>query len=129
MGIFDLETLEEDPPAWLTVADESQNLLLFTTLARAFSLPVSDLPEAPVRGRGQSLTTSLPLEPGEGLAFVLPGEGGTYLALLSQSGYVRPISRPYLRPGTALYVPPQTEPASRRTGEAPLKLVYTHGAV
>ena len=32
-------------------------------------------------------------------------------------------------PGTALYVPPHTPHAARRTGEAPLRLIYTHGAV
>ena len=33
------------------------------------------------------------------------------------------------RPGTALYVPPHTPHAARRTGDAPLRLIYTHGAV
>ena len=32
-------------------------------------------------------------------------------------------------PGTALYVPPHTQHATRRTGDAPVRLVYTHGAV
>jgi DNA gyrase subunit A len=103
MGIFDLDTPEDDPPAWLTIADESQELLLFTTLARAFRLPVSELPASPVRGRGQSLVEKLPLQPGERFALALPDEGRTYLALLSQRGFVRPINRPYLRPATALY--------------------------
>jgi mannose-6-phosphate isomerase-like protein (cupin superfamily) len=34
-----------------------------------------------------------------------------------------------VKPGTALYVPPHTSHCARRTGEAPLRLVYTHGAV
>ncbi len=55
MGIFDLDTSEDDPPACLTIADESQKLLLFTTLARAFELPVNALPESPVRARGEAL--------------------------------------------------------------------------
>ncbi len=103
MGVFDLDTPEDDPPTWLTIADQSQELLLFTTLARAFRVPVSELPENPVRGRGQSLLEKLPLQPREGLALVLPDEGRTYLALLSRHGFVRPINRPYLRTGTALY--------------------------
>jgi DNA gyrase/topoisomerase IV subunit A len=103
MGIFDLETREDDPPALLTIADESQELLLFTTGARVFQMPVRELPETPVRGRGESLVEALPLKPGERLVQVLPDGGGTYLALLSQLGYVLPVNRPYLRPGDALY--------------------------
>lgn len=34
-----------------------------------------------------------------------------------------------VRPGCALYVAPHTEHATRRTGEDPVKVVYTHGAV
>jgi len=34
-----------------------------------------------------------------------------------------------VRPGAALYVPPHTPHATRRTGDAPVRLVYTHGAV
>jgi DNA gyrase subunit A len=103
MGIFDLETREDDPPALLTIADESQELLLFTTGARVFQMPVSELPETPVRSRGESLVEALSLKPGERLAQALSDGGGTYLALLSQRGYVLPVNRPYLRPGNALY--------------------------
>ncbi len=34
-----------------------------------------------------------------------------------------------LRPGTAVYVPPGTPHAARRTGDDPVQVVYTHGAV
>jgi len=110
MGIFDLDTPKADPPTLLTIADQSASLLFFTTQARALFLPVSELPESPVRDRGQSLTASegrfaemLPLRPKERLALVVPDKEGTFLALLSQQGYVKLINRPYLRPGTALY--------------------------
>ncbi|MDP6038089.1 MAG: cupin domain-containing protein [Candidatus Latescibacteria bacterium] len=33
------------------------------------------------------------------------------------------------RPGAAFYIPAHTPHAARRTGEAPLRLIYTHGAV
>jgi len=89
MGIFDLETAEEDPPAFLAIADESQSLILFTNHARAFRLPVSDLPESPVRSRGQSLTAALDLSPDERLAAVLPDQNSGYAALLTERGYVR----------------------------------------
>ena len=34
-----------------------------------------------------------------------------------------------LEPGTAFYVPPGTEHATRRTGLDPVKVVYAHGAI
>ena len=34
-----------------------------------------------------------------------------------------------VRPGNALYVPPKTKHATRRTADAPVKVIYTHGAV
>jgi len=34
-----------------------------------------------------------------------------------------------VRPGSAVYVPPQTRHATRRTTAAPVRLVYTHGAL
>jgi DNA gyrase subunit A len=107
MGIFDLETPEDDPPALLTIADESQSLVLITSRARAFRLPVRKLPESPPRSRGQSLTTHLSLNPGERPALVLPDQGGTYVALLTQRGHVRwfagHLLGEKLRPGTVLY--------------------------
>ena len=33
------------------------------------------------------------------------------------------------KPGTAFYVPPHTKHCARSIGDAPLRLVYTHGAV
>jgi DNA gyrase subunit A len=107
MGIFDLDTDEDDPPACLTIADESQNLVLITSQARAFRLPVRALPESPVRSRGQSITASLLLRPDERLAVVVPDQGSGYLALVTQRGRVRRFRYHYfgenLRPGTVLY--------------------------
>jgi DNA gyrase subunit A len=103
MGIFDLETPEDDPLARLVVADEDQDLILFTTMARAFQIAVRDLPASPVRSRGKSIVGSLSLQSGEHLALVLPDGGGTYLALLSERGFVYPINRPYLRFGATLF--------------------------
>jgi DNA gyrase subunit A len=130
MGIFDLDTSEDDPPACLTIADESQKLLLFTTLARAFELPVNALPESPVRARGEALSGKLPLEQGERLALILPDAGGTYLAVLSQCGFVRSMARAYLRPGGALfdaqaYGPPVS--ACWTTGKSELFLATRQG--
>ena len=34
-----------------------------------------------------------------------------------------------IRPGSAALIPPKTDHATRRTGDAPVKVVYAHGAV
>jgi DNA gyrase subunit A len=107
MGIFDLEVSKDDPPAILTIADEQQTLVLLTNQARAFRLPVADLPESPVHGRGQSITAQLPLVAKERLALAFPDQGKGYIALVSQSGHVRCLRHHYigenLRPGTNLF--------------------------
>jgi DNA gyrase subunit A len=107
MGIFDLETAEDDPPRILTIADASQTLVLVTTLVRAFRKPVSALTESPLRSRGQSITEELPLLPDERLALAFADQGKGYIALVSQSGHVRCLHHHYigenLRPGTNLY--------------------------
>jgi DNA gyrase subunit A len=107
MGIFDLETSEDDPPAFLTIADESQTLVLVTDQARAFRLPVRALPETPVRGRGELITSRFSFHPDERLALVLPDQGETYVALLTRRGHVRwfagHLFGEKLRSGTILY--------------------------
>lgn len=107
MGVFDLQVPEDDPPAFLTVADESHGLVLITDQARGFRLPVSQLPESPVRSRGQSITERLSLNPGERLGLVLPDQEGTYVALLTQRGHVLwfagHLFGEKLRSGTILY--------------------------
>jgi DNA gyrase subunit A len=107
MGIFDLETPESDPPAFLAIADESHSLLLITNHARAFRVPINNLPESPVRSRGQLLTERLPFRPDERLAIVLPSQPTGYMALVTERGHVRRLRHHYLgdnlRPGTLLF--------------------------
>src|SRR5512133_2869243 len=89
MGIFDLENLDGDAPAFLTIADFSQGLVLLTDHGRAFRIPVADLAESPIHGRGQPLSQRLSLLAGEHLAVVFPDTGGTYLTLVTRRGQVR----------------------------------------
>jgi DNA gyrase subunit A len=109
MGVFGLETPEDDPPAMLVIADESQSLITLTNFGRAFRIPVREIPETPVMGRGGSLATMLPfrLQSGERLAVVLPSDGGAHMALLSERGWVRRIRSAYLGekmiPGTGFH--------------------------
>lgn len=107
MGIFDIETPNDEPPAILTLADQDQNLLLITRMGRAFRLPAAQVPETPVRGRGQSIVQKLILPEDDHLAAILPEQAQGYMALVSQSGMVRLLRHhvfgEYMKPGAALY--------------------------
>ncbi len=107
MGVFDLETPEEDPPAFLAIADESDHLILITDQGRAFRMPLQDVPQEPVYSRGQSITEHLSLNEGERLAVLLPDRQDVYVALLTRRGHVRwfagHLLGENLRAGTILY--------------------------
>jgi DNA gyrase subunit A len=108
MGIFDLDAPDEDPPAILALADISQQLLVFTSLARVFRLPASQIVETPVRGRGTSITgRTMNLQAEEGLVAVLPDEARGAVALVSAKGMVRHLRHhifgEYMKPGTVLF--------------------------
>jgi DNA gyrase subunit A len=107
MGIFDLDSPEDNPPGILTIADERQSVLLITQTGRAFRLPVSSIVDAPVRGRGASIIARLNWPEDERLATIVPEQAQGYLALASQSGMVRLLRHhvfgEYMKPGTALY--------------------------
>lgn len=124
MGVFDLEGPEDDPPGFLLLADESAGLIVVTSHARAFRTTVSNLPETPVRGRGQTILSGLPLREGEKLALVFPDQGGQFLALVSERGQIRRFGNqqlgPKLQPGTVLY--------DTREGGAPAAYCWTSGS-
>jgi DNA gyrase subunit A len=134
MGVFDLETTKADPPAFLLSADENQNLLLITNHARAFRASLADLPESPIRDRGQSLTSRLPLRPDERLTIVLPNQNSGYVALVTERGQVRRLRYNYigdnLRSGTLLFEPKELgAPAAAcwTTGDADLFIATRQG--
>jgi DNA gyrase subunit A len=91
MGIFDLETPEDDPPAFLVLADVEQHLLLITNHGRMFRLAVSKIPETPIRSRGQAFFDQLPfsLKEDEEVVAIVAEEGGKDLILFSERGWVR----------------------------------------
>lgn len=93
IGVFDLDTPETDPPAFLVAADITDRLLLFTNFGRVFPLSVSRVAEREVRGKGESLLAGLPLMNQERLAAVLPGTGGEDVLLASQRGWVRVVRK------------------------------------
>ncbi len=114
MGVFDLESPEDDPPTHLVTADEGQDLVVITSEARAFRVAVNSITQSEVRGRGESLLTEFPLKEGESLAVVIAvdhgttkGIAGSYIVLVSERGQVRRIASHYfgaaLQAGTVLY--------------------------
>jgi DNA gyrase subunit A len=107
MGVFDLETSDNNPPTLLTLADEKQHLLLITNQARVFRMPVNQIEEAPVRARGDSIVVKLGFHKSEHLAAVIPDKAEGYLALAGKSGKVRLLRHhifgEYMKPGTGLY--------------------------
>jgi DNA gyrase subunit A len=107
MGIFDLDTPENDPPRVLTIADQNQNLLLISNIGRGFRLPAQLVPDASIRARGASITAKLNFSEEERVAAVLPEQSQGYLALLSQNGMVRMLRHhvfgDHMKPGTPLY--------------------------
>lgn len=107
MGIFDLEAPQDDPPILLSMAEDSQTLLMITSYARAFHLPVGSIPETAIRARGSSITTRFDLGEDERLVALLPVQAQGYLLLLSRSGMVRSLRHhifgDYMKPGLSLY--------------------------
>jgi len=107
MGVFDLETSANDAPAFLIVADQADSLVLLTDQGRAFRTSVAELPELPVRARGQALLDKLPLRADERLRIAAPDQAGAYLCLVSERGQVRRIAAQFLgrnlNPGAILH--------------------------
>ena len=123
MGIFDLDSGDTDPPAFLLSVEESAGLILITNQGRAFRTDVRALPQTDIRSRGAALLADFPLRSDEKLAIVAPDQGGSYLVLVSVRGQVRRIGSQYLgkslQPGTMIY--------NINEGGAPAAACWTSG--
>jgi DNA gyrase subunit A len=111
MGVFGMDVVEGDAPKFLLLADLNAGLTVITDHARAFRLPVAEVAEMPVAGRGRPLFAGLPLRADESVALVvgdpLPGRPTAYLTVVSARGQVRRFGSQYLgknlQAGTVLY--------------------------
>jgi DNA gyrase subunit A len=107
IGIFDLDGGKSDFPKHLAIADENQNLLLFTDHARGFLFPTGRILVSEVHSKGQPAFDRLPFEADEQIAAIVPSQASGYLALVSQRGMVRCLRHhlfgEYLKPGTSFY--------------------------
>ncbi len=100
MGVFDVETGEDDAPQFLLTVDESHGLLLLTNQGRAVRIPVTNLAETEVRARGAPLHEGLPssfaLREGERFALACadrgPAHANSYLVIVSERGQVKRVS-------------------------------------
>jgi DNA gyrase subunit A len=103
MGVFGLETTDQDPPAFLLLADAAATLTLVTDQGRAFRLPVAEVAETPLAGRPRPILERFPLRSDERLALVfadpLAKARSAYLALVTRRGQVRRIGQQYLGKG------------------------------
>jgi DNA gyrase subunit A len=134
MGVFDLDTVEEKPPAILTIADAGQSILVFTNLARVFRIPVKAVQEGPVHSKGHDILTRLPLDPDEHLVTVLPDLAKGSVVMVSKKGMVRSLRHhvfgEYMKPGTLMFDAKQFGPlkAARWTsGNEDVFIVTRHG--
>lgn len=122
MGVFDLDA-GGDTPAFLLLAEAEAAIVFITDRARAFRVPVAQIVETEVRGRGRSLLEWLPLRSDERPALALPDSGGSHVALVTQRGHVRRIAGHYfgkaLQPGTIVY--------DTKEGGAPAAACWTSG--
>jgi DNA gyrase subunit A len=134
IGIFDLESPNDEPPAILSVIEENQNLLVFTNMARAFRVSLSTIPSAPVRSRGESIIGRLNLLPDEKIASILPDRAQGYIAFLGQNGGIRMLRHhvfgEYMKPGTSVFDPRPFGPlisASWTPGDSDLLITTRQG--
>ena len=134
MGIFDLETTEDEPPSILTIVDEHQSSLLISKMGRAFRIPTMAIPEAPIRSRGASIIAKMSLPEDDHVSAIIPEQAQGYLALASRSGMVRLLRHhvfgEYMKQGTSLYDLRIFGPLSSvcwTSGEQDLFLATRHG--
>ncbi len=123
MGVFDLDCDEDDQPKYLVQADAEASIVVVTDRARAFRIPVAQIGETDVRGRGVSLHEFAALNPSERIAVIFAESGASHLVLVTERGQVRRISAHYfgnsLRPGTVLY--------DTKDGGAPAAVCWSSG--
>ena len=98
MGVFDLETDEDDPPALLALADVADTLIAITDGGRIYRMRVNKLPESPVHARGAALGDYLPLHGDERVIALLPADAGDHITMLGRRGWVSRVRSSFVGP-------------------------------
>lgn len=109
VGLVDMDVNGRDEPVLLAVAEESQALLLFSNMGRAFRLQVDDLGESELRDSGSPLGAHINFRPNEHIVALLPEGQGANVVLVSERGWVRRVRANYLSknliPGMSFHNP------------------------
>jgi DNA gyrase subunit A len=107
MGIFDLDADAPDFPVALASAEENTAMLLFTNLAKAYRIPMKNIPQTDIRSKGTYILDRVPLEEGELPVGMLPEQASGYIALLTAQGRIRCLRHhlfgEHMRPGTVFF--------------------------
>ncbi|KPL81029.1 hypothetical protein ADN00_00350 [Ornatilinea apprima] len=134
IGVFDIETDQNDHPTLVVIADEPHTLILFSDHAKAYRLPVTKLEAHQIRSKGEYLSSKINLTPGETITAALPEQAAGYIALISKSGKVRCLRHhlfgEHMKPGTAMYKFEDFGPLASvcwTTGDADLFVVTRNG--
>lgn len=112
MGVFDIDVVEPDVPAIVAVADEADDVLLWTNLGRVYRLAVNKIEETAVRAKGRSIMGKFKFLPNEKVVSILPADGGVYVVLVSERGWVQRVRSSHLGksliPGMRFHDPKQS---------------------
>ncbi|MCB0035068.1 MAG: hypothetical protein KDE51_13635 [Anaerolineales bacterium] len=103
MGIFEIDLPEDDAPLNVVLADVNDEVIVISSFARVFHLPLSKIPETEVRAKGVPITNLVNLHANETVATILAGDGGSRIASLTPRGYVFTSNKPSARDGDFLY--------------------------
>lgn len=105
MGVFEIDLPEEDRPRQIMLADVESELIALTNFARVYKIPVANIQEAPVRGKGgplANLLTSFGMHEREHVVTLLAGMGQS-IAILTERGHVITRNKNFIKNGAILY--------------------------
>ena len=105
MGVFEIDLPEDDRPQQIMLADVESDLIALTNFARVYKIPVANIQEAPVRGKGAPLAdllTSFGMHEREHVVTLLAGSGQS-IAILTERGHVITRNKNFIKNGAILY--------------------------
>ena len=134
MGVFGMDLSGDDEPILMAGVEENQNLLIFTSRARVFRLPLHGIVQDQVNARGGSIGERFGLEKDERMIALLPEQAKGYVALVTEGGRVRCLRHhlfgEHMRPGTEMFKYNEVGPLASvcwTNGDADLLLLTRDG--
>ncbi|MFK7802643.1 MAG: DNA gyrase C-terminal beta-propeller domain-containing protein [Anaerolineae bacterium] len=105
MGVFEIDLPDDDRPKQIMLADVTSDLIVLTNFARVYKIPVENIQEAPVRGKGgllADLLTGLGMHEREHVVTLLAGSGQS-IVVLTERGHVIARNKNFIKNGAILY--------------------------